>query len=187
MRLFHVSDFSGITRFIPQSSQGEIPFVWAIDEDHLPNYLFPRQCPRVSYLSSNGHRIIYVEESWIDRIRESFIWIYQMPVEGFRLFDPTAGYFVSSNTIKPMSCRPINDLVAALLEYKAELFVVPSLWPIFDQVTSTQSEFSCIRMRNAQPRRIADNSLQTRANKMPQATGIRPCLDIERSAKNELH
>jgi len=158
MRLFHVSDSSGIERFIPQASQGETPLVWAIDEDHLPNYLFPRQCPRVSYLSSGGHRVIHVEESWIDRISQSRIWLYQMPPDDFRLSDPTAGYFVSSGIINPLSCRPINDLIGALLEYRVELFVVPSLWPIFDQVTSAQSEFSCIRMRNAQPRQIAGSS-----------------------------
>lgn len=177
MRLFHVSDYPGIARFVPQSSQGETPLVWAIDEDHLPNYLFPRQCPRVCCLSSTGHRIIHIEESWIDRIRQSSIWLYQMPSAEFRLSDPTAGYFVSSNTITPLGCRPINDLVAALMEYKTELVLVPSLWPIFDQVTSTQPVFSCIRMRNAQPRRVTDSSPQIRDNEAVEATSIPPVPD----------
>ncbi|WAC18039.1 hypothetical protein OVA24_12400 [Luteolibacter sp. SL250] len=133
---------------------GESPVVWAVDEKHLANYLFPRDCPRVSFLSEKGHRIIHVENSWKERIRQSAIWVYEMPGENFESADAIAGYFVSREAVIPLDCRQIDDPTAALEETGSELHVVSSLWPIFDQVVSTQVEFSCIRMRNAEPRKI---------------------------------
>jgi len=152
MRLFHVSDSPGISQFFPRSIAGEDPFVWAVDEKHLANYLFPRDCPRVSFLSEEGHRIIYVEVSWKERIRRSTIWLYEMPGETFESNDAVAGYHVSREAIVPLNCRQIDDPTAELEEAGSELRMVPSLWPIYDQVVSTQAEFSCIRMRNAEPR-----------------------------------
>ena len=152
MHLFHASESPGITEFLPRAVEGETPLVWAIDRDHLPNYLFPRDCPRISHPARDGHRIIHVEEWWRERIGQASIWMYQLPPESFRLVDSSAGYFVSSHAVKPLSCQLVSDLVGALSEASAELVAVRSLWPIYDEITSTQSEFSCIRMRNAQPR-----------------------------------
>ena len=50
MRLFHFSDDPGITRFEPRTPphRPEIePLVWAVGEDHVATYLFPRDCPRI--------------------------------------------------------------------------------------------------------------------------------------------
>lgn len=154
MRLFHVSDSPAISEFFPKSVTGEDPVVWAVDEKHLGNYLFPRDCPRVSFLSEKGHRILYVEDSWKERIRQSTIWVYEMPVQSFEIIDAIAGYFVSRKAIIPLNCRQIDDPTAALVETGSELHVVPSLWPIYDHVVSMDIEFSCIRMRNAGPRKI---------------------------------
>lgn len=54
MRLFHVSEEAQIERFVPRIPQRDdldknIGLVWAIDEARLPNYLLPRNCPRVTY------------------------------------------------------------------------------------------------------------------------------------------
>jgi hypothetical protein len=44
--LFHISEESGIERFEPRPSQYAMELVvWAIDADHLRNYLLPRECP----------------------------------------------------------------------------------------------------------------------------------------------
>jgi hypothetical protein len=54
LRLFHVSEKPAIAIFNPRlvpspdtGVTGEV--VWAVDEDHLPNYLLPRDCPRVTF------------------------------------------------------------------------------------------------------------------------------------------
>ena len=49
MNLFHFSEDPSIARFEPRSRSDdpdELPFVWAIDEEHAPHYYFPRDCPR---------------------------------------------------------------------------------------------------------------------------------------------
>jgi len=80
-RLYHVSEEDGITVFKPRlppsddsGVRGEV--VWAIDEEHLPNYLLPRDCPRVTFGvsaqttvedrgvyfgGSIGHRVVAIE------------------------------------------------------------------------------------------------------------------------------
>ena len=54
MRLFHVSEESDIKVFEPRlptrkDLDQKVGLVWAIDEARLPNYLTPRDCPRVTY------------------------------------------------------------------------------------------------------------------------------------------
>ncbi len=54
MRLFHVSEESDISEFFPRTPTRDdldkkLGLVWAIDEDRLPNFLTPRNCPRVTY------------------------------------------------------------------------------------------------------------------------------------------
>jgi hypothetical protein len=60
-RLFHISDEPGIARFDPRpanefDSSVVDAAVWAIDEEHLPNYLVPRDCPRVRYYGAKTTR-----------------------------------------------------------------------------------------------------------------------------------
>lgn len=54
MRLFHVSEEANIEVFYPRTLKRNdldknIGLVWAIDEERLPNFLTPRDCPRVAY------------------------------------------------------------------------------------------------------------------------------------------
>lgn len=54
MRLFHVSEENNIGMFeprIPERNDLEksVGFVWAIDEQHLANFMTPRNCPRITY------------------------------------------------------------------------------------------------------------------------------------------
>lgn len=54
MRLFHVSEESDIREFIPRIPDRDdldknVGLVWAINEKRLPNFLTPRNCPRVTY------------------------------------------------------------------------------------------------------------------------------------------
>ncbi|WP_337588357.1 DUF6886 family protein [Paenibacillus gorillae] len=55
--LYHISEESDIAQFSPRppaAYPGMSPVVWALDEAHLVNYLFPRECPRVIYALSDG-------------------------------------------------------------------------------------------------------------------------------------
>ena len=58
-RLFHVSEDPAIEDFHPRPSSvaPEVgPIVWAVAESHLPNYLLPRDCPRVTFGVSGQRR-----------------------------------------------------------------------------------------------------------------------------------
>lgn len=54
MRLFHVSEEANIEVFYPRTParndlDKNIGLVWSIDKERLPNFLTPRDCPRVAY------------------------------------------------------------------------------------------------------------------------------------------
>ncbi|CUX38785.1 hypothetical protein BN3590_01141 [Clostridium sp. C105KSO15] len=54
MRLFHVSEENNIGMFEPRIPERNdldksVGFVWAIDEQHLANFMTPRNCPRITY------------------------------------------------------------------------------------------------------------------------------------------
>ena len=59
MRIFHVSEEADIAVFEPRRPtrtdlDQNVGLVWAIDEARLPNYLTPRDCPRVTYHVGSG-------------------------------------------------------------------------------------------------------------------------------------
>lgn len=171
-KLFHVSEESGLREFNPRPSPTpspglDEPIVWAVDEPHLPNYLLPRECPRVCYAPApdttpndiqrffpvrGPRRIIAAEEAWHDRIKSGRLFLYELPPQAFRLHDITAGYWVSSVRVAATQQLEINDLPAEIARRGADLIFLPSLWPLFDAVTRSSVAFSAIRMRNAQPR-----------------------------------
>jgi hypothetical protein len=159
--LYHVSDSPGITRFEPRAIGDGPPLVWAIDADHLCNYLLPRECPRVCFRTGprstaedvtllDGARItIAIEAAWDERVRTASVAIYEMPAEGFVQTDATAGYWTSADPVTPVGVRTVGDLPAELAVRDARLLVLPSLWELADRVKTSSLEFSLIRMRNA--------------------------------------
>jgi len=164
--LFHVSEEAGIERFEPRPSQyAAEPVVWAIDADHLRNYLLPRECPRVTFyagrettvadverLLGSSPAVIAVESAWLERLRSCRLYCYHLPAETFECIDECAGYFVSRRPVVPAQIQVIEDLLATLLGRGAELRFVPDLWSLRDAVISSTLRFSMIRMRNALPR-----------------------------------
>jgi hypothetical protein len=161
--LFHVSEESGIERFEPRpSSYTDDPVVWAIDADHLRNYLLPRDCPRVTYDAGSATTaadmerflgsslaVIAVESAWLDRLRSCRLYCYHMPPQTFECIDESAGYYVSRGSVVPTLVQVVDDLLTALLERGVELRFVPNLWPLRDAVVSSTLRYSIIRMRNA--------------------------------------
>lgn len=171
-QLFHVSDQPDITEFVPRpaptnSTAMEGRMFWAIDAAHLPNYLFPRDCPRVCFAAAPGssptdverlirpttaRRVIAIESGWLERVLNGHLFLYELPPAAFTLFDASAGYYIARHSVIPNSVRPITDLLHALLELQVELRITLSLWPLCDAIVASTLEYSCIRMRNTQPR-----------------------------------
>jgi hypothetical protein len=168
-RLFHVSDYPGLKSFeprpVPSPDTGVTgDAVWAIDEDHLPNYLWPRDCPRVTYTATDrtspediakffdntkARRVIVLEQGWLGRIGREPIYVYEMPVRSFELIDASAGYYIARETVVPLAERELRDPLTEVADRGCEIRLVPDLWSIRDAVTNSTLDYSIIRMRNA--------------------------------------
>ncbi|MFI5844185.1 DUF6886 family protein [Catenuloplanes sp. NPDC051500] len=172
-RLFHVSDEGPFTTMSPRPSPPGTPhegreWVWAVDEQHLPNYLLPRDCPRVCWvapqaphvlLSSPAARVIAVEHSWLPRLLPAGLNVHYLDPAHFTLLDPAAGYWVSDQTAAVLQVHHVDDCLTALVRQNVEVRLTTSLWPYVDAVVAAGGEFSAIRMRNALPRQAADDAV----------------------------
>lgn len=178
--LFHISEEQGIETFVPRpppSPEAGVvgDAVWAIDEEHLPNYLLPRDCPRVTYGvgarttpeerasffgSSRAKRIVAIEKAWRARIAECRLYLYRLPDETFRVSDANAGYYISRCVVTPLSVRIVDDPLGLMVELGAEYRFLDDLWPLRNDVIASSLEFSIIRWRNARPRQPASQSAQ---------------------------
>ena len=164
--LYHVSEQRDIRRFDPRQNPAVAEaVVWAIDQDHLRNYLLPRDCPRVTFyarpdssaadvqrLLGTSRAVVAFEAAWLERVRAASLACYRLPAETFELHDASAGYYVSREPVVPAGVEIIDDCLAALANRGVEVRVLPSLWELRDAVVASTMEFSIIRMRNAQPR-----------------------------------
>jgi len=163
--LFHVSEERGIARFEPRPSEfSSGPVVWAIDDQHLRNYLVPRDCPRVTYYAGPtttradierflglSTAVVAIESGWLERVRSCLLYCYHLPPDTFTCLNTSAGYFVSSLAVEPRSVSVIEDAESELLHRGVDLRVLPNLRPLRDAVVASSLEFSMIRMRNALP------------------------------------
>jgi hypothetical protein len=172
--LLHVSENGSIKLFEPRRYQAlagimDEKVVWAVDEERLPNYLLPRDCPRVTfYPGPDSHsedvrslfgptaaaRVVAIEATWFERALNTKLFIYEFPPEGFRLLDSGAGYYVSGRSVVSIDVREVESPAIELLRRNVELRVVPSLWPLRDAVAGSTLQFSFIRLRNASPRPV---------------------------------
>jgi hypothetical protein len=174
-RLFHFSDTPHIGTFMPRpvrvpsarpAGQEWLngPLVWAIDADHQPMYLFPRECPRIllwptpsttpeDYARWWGDRscraIAHIEWAWLDRLRTESLHRYELPTTSFQDIDD-AGMWVSRTPVIPLAIDTVSDLPAELRAQGVELRVMESLAPLKD-VWATSLHVSAIRLRNARP------------------------------------
>lgn len=144
--------------------------VWAIDRQHLHNYLLPRDCPRITFYAlpesnpkdverllsySSASYIVAIEVVWLPEVRSRQLYCYELPGASFALIDAGAGYYISREPVIPRAVTAIDDLLSELLRHDVELRIMPSLWPLYDAVVVSTLQFSIIRMRNAQPREPA--------------------------------
>jgi len=171
IRLFHVSETPGIAVFeprpVPSLDAGVTgDAVWAIDEDHLPNYLLPRDCPRVTFCAgprttaedrlrfvgdSTARRIIVVEEAWRDRIAATPLYVYEMPPEAFVLADASAGYYIARQRATPLTVRKFREPSAEIAARGCELRFVHEICTRSNAVKASTLDFSIIRIKNARP------------------------------------
>lgn len=164
--LFHVSEQSDIRRFDPRPAANvERPVVWAVHADRLHNYLVPRDCPRVTFyaganttaddaarLLGDDRAVVAIESAWLERARQTRLFVYMLPPATFALVDVNAGYYHSAGPVEPLGVETIDDGPAAIAARGVSLRVLPSLWLLYDEVIASTLSYSIIRMRNAQPR-----------------------------------
>ena len=170
-RLFHVSEDGSIVRFEPRpppspDSGVTGDAIWAVAESHLPNYLLPRDCPRICFrrgpatsdaeaelFLGGAARVVAFESAWLDRVRSASLALYEMPVELFQEASPEAGYWISRQAVTPRAVTRLDDVLGALAGAETEVRILQDFWPLRDAVVRSSLEFSIIRTRNARPRR----------------------------------
>ena len=168
--LHHFSEDPNIRRFrphVPATNPDHRPGVWAIDVEHAPLYWFPRDCPRVTAWpgTSDDHdafaaawtttarRVHAIEGLWLDRMRTTTIYRYDLPVEDFSPWPDASGQWLAEHDVEPLSVTALPDLLGLHVTAGIELRIVTSLWPLRDLAVSDRWDFSLVRMHNAQPRR----------------------------------
>jgi len=165
--LYHFSESPDIALFEPRKLDyrpDEPAMVWAIGEFHAPHYFFPRDCPRVCiwpqpsttesdiekfFGLSSVTRVVAVESDWLGRIRQTKLYRYVFDDADFALYDANAGYYTSTQTVKPIAIEPVGDLLNQLAARDIELRVTPSLMPLRQAILASTVNFSMIRMKYA--------------------------------------
>jgi hypothetical protein len=171
IKLYHISDKPGIKRFDPRpaphkSAKQKGLMVWAVDYEHLHNYLLPRDCPRVTFFASpssdpkdvdklmagsSAKHVVAIETRWLPEIQKQSLYQYEFNSEGFTLVDEVAGYWISRKPVIPIAETKIDNILAALLKHDVELRIMPSLWKLREAVINSTLGYSIIRMHKAQP------------------------------------
>ena len=64
------------------------------------------------------------------------------------MHDKSAGYWVSTEAVDPLTVEPITDLIMALVEQDVELRIMPSLRLLREMVIASTVDFGIIRWRN---------------------------------------
>jgi hypothetical protein len=164
--VYHFSEDPNIERLVPHvppTNPSHPPAVWAIDADHAPLYWFPRDCPRIAVWPSNeaerqvfrqrfhttSDRLHAIELAWLDRMRSATIYRYDLPADTFEPWVEAGGQFVSDVAVEPLGMTRLDDLLGTHATAGVELRLVVSLWPLIDEVTSDEFEFSIVRKHNA--------------------------------------
>ena len=132
LKLFHISENSGIKEFIPRKSKqicGYKAYVWAISESMIQNYMFPRECPRICVDSEmatplskwieekdveNIKALIFISNDWEKRLKTCALYKYEFNSENFKVIDSIAGYYVSELKEKPIKVYEIRNCLELL-------------------------------------------------------------------------
>jgi len=164
--VWHVSEDGTIPRFEPRANaehDSHEALVWAIDDEHVPAYWFPRDCPRGTFwaVESTGeedverfltgdrsHRVHAIQVDWLERFRSAGVFGYRLPGDTFEPYGRAAGYWVSREAVEPLEVIPLGDLLDRHAAAGIELRIVPDLQAVWQRVIVSTLEFSGIRLRN---------------------------------------
>jgi len=164
--LWHVSENGAIDSFTPRaddSHDSPEALVWAIDDEHVPAYWFPRDCPRGTFWAidstsdedverflcgERARRVHAIEGAWLQQVRDVRLYAYRLPLETFERYERAAGYWVSREAVKPVEVVALGDVLSRHAEAGIELRIVPALLPLWERVIGSTLEFSGIRLRN---------------------------------------
>jgi len=169
VRLFHVSEEDNISVFIPRIPKRQDlnqmkGLVWAINEVCLPNFLTPRNCPRVTYhcnenttendkemyLSSKTiSHVVAIEHKWFEMMKNTTLYLYEFETKDYYLQDRGAGYYVSEKAQVPINKIVINDLFQELINRKVEVRIIDNLWDLCEKIKNTSFDWSMCRMEFA--------------------------------------
>jgi len=170
MRLFHVSEEADIDTFIPRipyrkdmdKSKG---IIWSLTEPALPNWLTPRDCPRVGYrtneqttqedielfFSSSSRHCVAIEHGWHTRMIKTTLYVYEFNPKNF-YFDEQADFYVSDQTEIPISVTRYDNLYEELFKRNVEVRILNNLWKLGEAVQKSSLTWSLCRMVNAAPK-----------------------------------
>jgi hypothetical protein len=166
IRLWHVSEDGSIDRFEPRADpehDSAEALVWAIDDEHVPAYWFPRELPRGTFWAidsttdadveqfltgDRGRRVHAIAAPWLEALRTARVFAYRLPAAPFEPYGRAAGYWVSREAVEPLECADLGDLLTRHATAGIELRIVPDLRPLWDRVIASTLEFSGIRLRN---------------------------------------
>ena len=141
VRLFHVSEEANISQFEPRIPDRDdldkkVGLVWAIDEARLPNFLTPRNCPRVAYhigkytndidiekffSSPTMTHTIVIESKWLEIIKSTTLYLYEFNTDDFILQDDIAGYYIAKSTQIPKKTYEMKDLFSKLTKCQVKI------------------------------------------------------------------
>ncbi len=168
MFLYHVSEEPNIEHFEPRLPSRKdlnpnVGLVWALCERTLPNFLTPRNCPRVTYhigenttqddinrcLPNGYSHAVIIETDWMERLRKTTLYLYHFDPSGFYLQDEVAGYYVSEKPQIPTGKTVVTDLKSELKRRNVALMTVNNLWEISEEIKKTGFNWSICRMAYA--------------------------------------
>jgi len=166
-RLFHISEENNINEFLPRESKKHWnyeKYVWAISEDKVHHYLFPRKCPRICIseklhlfakwinfeIIENMQPVIFVSNDWKESIYNCTLYQYEFNPANFTEIDKIAGYYVSKSAENPINTIVVNNCLAKLKRLKIEVVSTEnqSLRSIKDIVLQNLTEFSILKWSN---------------------------------------
>jgi hypothetical protein len=94
-------------------------------------------------------QVVVVEETWLERIQTSEVWLYELPNQGFRCLDENAGYFLCQSEVQPVSKTRLTNLPREIASRGAQLRTTATLRSLAAEIAGSTLGFSIIRLHNA--------------------------------------
>src|SRR5690625_6632997 len=103
--------------------------------------------------------VIAIEQAWFRKCLESKLFLYEFNPSSFRTVDMSAGYYISTQSVKPIAEHEVGDIFDSLFRRGVEVRVLPTLWYLREAIAASSLGYSIIRIRNAGPMPIGFHSL----------------------------